>query len=52
MQESLPGNSLNGNDYDSVTKLEESIGKVPKTNSHIWIAGDMNLPGLIGRQVA
>ena len=37
----------NANDYDSLTKLEGSIAKVPKKNSHIWIAGDMNLPGII-----
>ena len=39
----------NATDHDSLTKLEESIAKVPKKNSHIWIAGDMNLPGLIWR---
>ena len=37
----------NAPDHYSLNKLEESITKVPKKNSHIWIAGDMNLPGLI-----
>ena len=33
-------------DQESLDKLDESLSKVPKNNSHIWIAGDMNLPGL------
>ena len=33
------------NDHDSLTQLSESLEKLPKNNSHVWIAGDMNLPG-------
>ena len=34
------------NDEGSLMQLELSLSKVPRNNSHIWIAGDMNLPGI------
>ena len=30
-------------DGESLDLLEESLAKVPQ-NSHVWLAGDMNLP--------
>ena len=32
-------------DQSSLPQLAASLEKVPKNNSHIWIAGDINLPG-------
>ncbi len=36
----------NANDQESLAQLAESLEKLRKKNSHIWVAGDMNLPGL------
>ena len=34
------------NDEGSLAQLELSLSKVPRNNSYIWVAGDMNLPGI------
>ena len=36
----------NANDAESLSKLNDSLEKLPNKNSHIWSAGDMNLPGI------
>ena len=36
----------NANDAESLTILNDSLEKLPNKNSHIWLAGDMNLPGI------
>ena len=35
----------NVDDRESLSNLAESLNKLPKDNSHVWVAGDMNLPG-------
>ena len=37
----------NAHDEESLKHLDESLQKIPRNNSHVWIAGDMNLPGII-----
>ena len=36
----------NTNDEESLKQLNDSLSKLPRKNNHIWIAGDMNLPGI------
>ena len=36
----------NANDQESLDQLAESLSKLPKNNAHVWLAGDMNLPGI------
>ena len=33
-------------DQESLTQLTESLDKLPNSNSHVILAGDMNLPGI------
>ena len=35
----------NAQDAESLAQLDESLARLPK-NCHIWLAGDMNLPGI------
>ena len=35
----------NVDDRANLSNLAESLNKLPKDNSHVWVAGDMNLPG-------
>ena len=37
----------NAHDEERLKHLDESLQKIPRNNSHVWIAGDMNLPGII-----
>ena len=37
----------NAHDEESLKQLDKSLQKIPRNNSHVWIAGDMNLPGII-----
>ena len=35
----------NAQDAESLAQLDESLARLPK-NCHVWLAGDMNLPGI------
>ena len=37
---------VNANDAESLTKLNDSLEKLPNKISHILLAGDMNLPSI------
>ena len=36
----------NATDDQSINSLAQSLAKLPRDSSHVWLAGDMNLPGL------
>ena len=36
----------NATDDQSLNSLAQSLAKLPRDRSHVWLAGDMNLPGL------
>ena len=41
-------NRPNATDEQSINSFVQSLAKLPRDSSHIWLAGDMNLPDQSG----